>query len=67
MARRSTAIYPDLAAEYHVALYPFFLDGVAADPKLNQQDGLHPNPAGVKIVVERILPPVEALLAKASG
>ena len=37
------AIYPDLAARYGVALYPFFLDGVAADPKLNQKDGLHPN------------------------
>jgi len=58
-------IYPELAARYGAALYPFFLDGVAADPKLNQQDGLHPNPAGVKIVVARILPAVEALLAKA--
>jgi acyl-CoA thioesterase-1 len=58
-------IYPDLAAQYGVALYPFFLDGVAANPKLNQQDGLHPNPEGVKIVVARILPAVEALLAKA--
>jgi acyl-CoA thioesterase-1 len=59
-------IYPDLAAEYGVALYPFFLDGVAANPKLNQQDGLHPNPQGVKILVARILPAVEALLAKAA-
>ncbi len=58
-------IYPDLAAKFHVALYPFFLDGVAADPKLNQPDGLHPNPEGVKVLVSRILPAVEALLAKA--
>ncbi len=58
-------IYPELAAKYGASLYPFFLDGVAADPKLNQQDGLHPNPAGVKIVVARILPAVEALLTKA--
>ena len=57
-------IFPDLASQYRVALYPFFLDGVAADPKLNQQDGLHPNPQGVQIIVQRILPPVEALLGK---
>jgi acyl-CoA thioesterase-1 len=56
-------LFPDLAAQYGVALYPFFLDGVAADPKLNQQDGLHPNPEGVKIVVDRIAPAVEALLS----
>ncbi len=55
-------IYPELASRYGVALYPFFLDGVAADPRLNQQDGLHPNPEGVKIVVDRIAPAVEALL-----
>ena len=59
-------IYPDLAAQYDVALYPFFLDGVAADPKLNQPDGLHPRPEGVKIIVARILPAVEARLAKAA-
>jgi acyl-CoA thioesterase-1 len=58
-------IFPDLARQYSVDLYPFFLDGVAADPKLIQPDGLHPNPEGVKIIVERILPAVEALLAKA--
>jgi acyl-CoA thioesterase-1 len=60
-------IYPDLAAKYGVALYPFFLDGVAADPKLNQQDGLHPTPEGVKVIVERILPSVMALLDKAKN
>jgi acyl-CoA thioesterase-1 len=59
-------IYPDLAAQYGVALYPFFLDGAAADPKLNQPDGLHPNPAGVKVIVAGILPAVEALLGKAA-
>ncbi len=58
-------IYPELAAQYGVALYPFFLDGVAADPKLNQPDGLHPNPEGVKVIVARILPAVEALLGPA--
>lgn len=50
-----------------VILYPFFLDGVAADPKLNQQDGMHPNPAGVDVIVARILPSVEQLLAAAAG
>ena len=60
-------IFPELASEYGAALYPFFLDGVAADPKLNQPDGLHPNPAGVQIIVERMLPAVEALLGKAKS
>ena len=36
--------------------YPFILDGVALNPKLNQADGMHPNPAGVKVIVARILP-----------
>jgi acyl-CoA thioesterase-1 len=59
-------IYPDLSAQYHVPLYPFFLDGVAADDKLNQSDGLHPNAAGVKIIVANMLPAVEALLNSAA-
>jgi acyl-CoA thioesterase-1 len=50
------AIYPKLAKKYGVAFYPFFLDGVAANPKLNQGDGMHPNPEGEKIVVDRIAP-----------
>ena len=50
------AIYPELAKKYGVAFYPFFLDGMAADPALNQGDGMHPNPKGVKIVVGRIVP-----------
>jgi acyl-CoA thioesterase I len=58
-------IYPELAAQYGVALYPFFLAGVAADPKLNQPDGLHPNAEGVKVIVARMLPAVEALLGPA--
>jgi len=59
------AIYPDLAARYRVLFYPFFLDGVATDPALNLGDGIHPNPAGVKVIVERILPTVEKLVEKA--
>jgi acyl-CoA thioesterase-1 len=56
-------IYPDLAAKYRAPFYPFFLDGVAADPKVTQHDGLHPNEAGVKVIVQRILPKVEQLTA----
>lgn len=57
------AIYPELAAKHHVALDPFFLEGVALDPALNQPDGIHPNPRGVAAIVERILPAVRRLLA----
>jgi acyl-CoA thioesterase-1 len=53
-------------AERHGAVFdPFFLEGVALDPKLNQPDGLHPNRAGVDVLVARILPAVEALVEKA--
>ncbi|HEX6102487.1 MAG TPA: arylesterase [Alphaproteobacteria bacterium] len=52
--------YADLAAKYAVPLYPFFLEGVATDPKLNLPDGLHPNEAGVREIVRRILPHVLA-------
>jgi acyl-CoA thioesterase-1 len=58
-------IYPKLAKQYGVLLYPFVLDGVALNPKLNQADGMHPNPAGVKIIVDRMLPYVEKLAAEA--
>jgi len=63
--RAFDAIYPALAEAYHVSLYPFFLDGVAGDPKLNQPDGLHPNAEGVEVIVQRILPAVEGLLGQA--
>jgi acyl-CoA thioesterase I len=56
------AMYPKLASKHGAALYPFFLEGVAADPKLNQADGIHPNVAGVDEIVNRILPNVEAVL-----
>jgi acyl-CoA thioesterase-1 len=59
---RFDAMYPDLAKQHGVALYPFFLDGVATDPALNQSDGIHPNARGVDIIVERILPAVLTLL-----
>lgn len=59
------AIYPDLARRYNVLLYPFVLDGVALNPKLNQKDDIHPNPAGVKIIVSKILPDVLKLVSQA--
>ena len=60
------AIYPTLATEFDALLYPFFLEGVALDPALNQPDGIHPNAAGVAVIVGRILPSVEALLDRAA-
>ena len=60
-------MYQRLAAKHGVLLYPFFVDGVAADPKLNQGDGMHPSPAGVDVIVARMLPSVEQLLGKAAG
>jgi len=60
-------IYPRLAKKHGVALYPFFLDGVATDASLNQSDGIHPNAEGVTVIVERILPSVQTLLKQASG
>lgn len=50
------AVFPALADKHDVAFYPFFLDGVAADRSLNQNDGIHPNAAGVQIIVDRITP-----------
>ena len=64
-AREFDAIFPALASTHRVVFYPFFLDGVATDAKLNQSDGLHPNAAGVDVIVERMLPKVEELIAAA--
>jgi len=59
---RFNSIYPDLAKQFDVPLYPFFLDGVAADAKLNQADGIHPTAEGVDIIVGKMLPTVEAFV-----
>lgn len=64
-AKTFDAIYPALAAKHPVIFYPFFLDGVAADPKLGQADGMHPNAAGVDVIVGRILPKVVELVGQA--
>jgi len=66
-AARFNSIYPDLARSFGVALYPFFLDGVAADAKLNQADGMHPTRAGVDMIVTRIMPTVAAFLSSIRG
>jgi acyl-CoA thioesterase-1 len=63
-AKRFEAIYPELAAKHDVLLYPFLLDGVAADAKLNQRDGIHPSAAGVERMVAGILPKVEELVGR---
>ncbi len=60
------AVYPRLAEKHGVPLYPFFLDGVALVPELNQADGIHPNAAGVAVIVERIAPHVIRLLENAA-
>lgn len=57
-ANAFNAVYPRLAERYGVPLYPFFLDGVAAEPSLNLDDGIHPTAEGVSVIVERILPHV---------
>lgn len=66
-AKAFDAIYPELATEYGVPLYPFFLQGVAGDAKLNQADGMHPTADGVARIVSGILPDVEKLISAAEA
>jgi acyl-CoA thioesterase-1 len=61
------AVFPRLAEAHGVGYYPFFLDGVALRPAFNQADGIHPNEAGVAVIVERILPSVIRLLESETG
>ena len=58
------AVYERLAARHGVAFYPFFLEGVAMEPDLNQSDGIHPNADGVAEIVRRIMPHVVAVIAR---
>lgn len=58
------SIYPRLAKEYGALYYPFVLEGVALKRELNQADGMHPNPAGVKVIVGKMLPLVQKLVAQ---
>jgi len=55
-------LYPELAAKHGIAFYRFFLQDVAMLSQYNQADGIHPNPAGVKVIVRNILPEVKQLL-----
>ncbi|GAB4228844.1 MAG: arylesterase [Methyloligellaceae bacterium] len=66
-AARFDSIFPDLAKKHGALLYPFFLEGVAGKQALNLPDGLHPNARGVAVIVARILPYVEKLLARAQA
>ena len=66
-AAKFDPIYPELAKAYDLPLYPFFLDGVAAEAKLNQSDGIHPTAEGIDIIVGRILPQAEAFLNKVAA
>ncbi len=60
-------IFPDLAKEHELLFYPFFLEGVILNAKLNQDDGMHPNSNGVAEIVRQIVPSVEELIAKAEA
>jgi acyl-CoA thioesterase I len=64
-AREFDRIFPELAAAHDVIFYPFFLDGVATNAKFNLGDGIHPNQAGVDVIVKGIQPQVERLIARA--
>lgn len=55
-------IYSDMAKKYDVAIYPFFLDGVAGFLELNQNDRIHPNTKGVKIITEKMSPSIIEIL-----
>lgn len=61
--RAFDAIFPALAEEYNIPLYPFFLDGVIDTPELVQEDGLHPTRQGVAVIVEGILPLIKDAIA----
>ena len=61
---RFDGLYPRLAEKHGALLYPFFLDGVAANAGLNQADGIHPNASGVDAIVLKVMPLVEELIGK---
>jgi acyl-CoA thioesterase-1 len=63
-ARAFRGVFADVARRTGAALIPFLLDGVAADPRLNQADGIHPNAAGHRAIAERIWPHLVLLLAR---
>ena len=62
--RDFAAVYPEIARRAGIAFMPFLLDGVAADPRLNQGDGIHPNAAGHRVIAERLWPHLRPLLPR---
>ena len=56
------AVFPEVARSTGVAFMPFLLDGVAADPRLNQPDGIHPTAAGQQVIADRLWPYLRPLL-----
>jgi len=66
-AARFDPIFPELARKHQLAFYPFFLDGVAMQPQLNLDDGMHPNARGIDVIVELILPVVEGMVKDATA
>ena len=62
---RFDGLYSRLAEKYRALLYPFYLDGVAANASLNQADGIHPNGQGVDVIVTKVMPRIEELIGKA--
>lgn len=65
--KRYAGAFSTVAKESGVLFYPFFLDGVAAVPELNQADGMHPAPKGVAVMVKGLLPLTEKLIAQAEA
>lgn len=63
-ATRFDSLFPRLAKKHDVLLYPFFLDGIAANAGLNQADGIHPNASGVDQIVLKVMPKIEELIGK---
>jgi len=66
-ARSFESIFDDLARKYDTVFYPFFLDGVTTQTKFVMRDGLHPNAAGVDVIVTGIMPKVEELIARVNA
>ena len=64
-AKEFDAVFPRLAETHDIVFYPFFLEGVAAQPALNQADGIHPNARGVEKIVDKMLPDVRTLVRRA--
>jgi acyl-CoA thioesterase-1 len=65
--REFEAVYTRVAGRHGLVFIPFFLEGVAADPALNQEDGIHPNADGYRVVAETVLPYVEKAILRRTG